>query len=276
EKLEGLLSYESGKLSGIVNGIDLEDLNPETDDKIEHNYSIETLDKRKKNKAAIQKEMGLAVEPGKFLVGLVGRLVEQKGIDLILQTMDRFLAYSDAQFVVLGSGDRYYENQLWELAARYPDRASSYIMYSDAIARHIYAGCDAFLMPSRFEPCGISQMVAMRYGCIPIVRRTGGLVDTVTHNDPVNQAGTGYCFDRYEALDLFTSMVRASEAYRFKPQWEALQKRAMKAHFSWEESAVEYVNLYSKVMNLSPETQLPAKYGGTLKIEASEIETSKT
>jgi len=276
EKLEGLLSYESGKLSGIVNGIDLEDFNPETDDKIDHNYSIATIDKREKNKAAIQKEMGLAVEPNKFLVGLVGRLVEQKGIDLILQTMDRFLAYSDAQFVVLGSGDRYYENQLWELAARYPSRASSYIMYSDAIARRIYAGCDAFLMPSRFEPCGISQMVAMRYGCIPIVRRTGGLVDTVTHNDPINQAGTGYCFDRYEALDLFTSMVRASEAYRFKPQWEALQKRAMKAHFSWEESAVEYINLYSKVMNLSPETQLPAKYGGTLKIEAGEIETNKT
>ncbi|MEO0520372.1 MAG: glycosyltransferase, partial [Cyanobacteria bacterium P01_A01_bin.116] len=195
-----------------------------------------------------------------------GRLVEQKGIDLILQTMDRYLAYSDAQFVILGTGDRNYENQLWELAARYPGRASAYIMYSDALARRIYAGCDAFLMPSRFEPCGISQMIAMRYGCVPIVRRTGGLVDTVSHNDPVGEAGTGYCFDRYEPLDLFTSMVRASEAYRFKPQWEALQRRAMGESFSWEQSAVEYIKLYSKVMGLPAEDQLPVQYGGTVEI----------
>ncbi|MEO0708402.1 MAG: glycosyltransferase, partial [Cyanobacteria bacterium J06649_5] len=174
--------------------------------------------------------------------------------------------YSDAQFVILGTGDRNYENQLWELAARYPGRASAYIMYSDALARRIYAGCDAFLMPSRFEPCGISQMIAMRYGCVPIVRRTGGLVDTVSHNDPVGEAGTGYCFDRYEPLDLFTSMVRASEAYRFKPQWEALQRRAMGESFSWEQSAVEYIKLYSKVMGLPAEDQLPVQYGGTVEI----------
>ena len=266
EKLEGLLSFVSGKLSGIVNGIDLDSFDPSTDEKIAHPYAASTLEKRSKNKAVIQKEMGLEVEPGKFLVGIVSRLVEQKGIDLLLQTMDRFLAYSNAQFVVLGTGDRYYENQLWELAARYPGRASAYIMYSDALARRIYAGCDAFLMPSRFEPCGISQMIAMRYGCIPIVRRTGGLVDTVSHNDPINELGTGYCFDRYEALDLFTCMVRASEAYRFKPQWEALQKRAMGTSFSWEKSAVEYINLYSDVMQLPVESQLPVEYGGTVEI----------
>ncbi|MEM6868608.1 MAG: glycogen synthase GlgA [Cyanobacteria bacterium P01_C01_bin.121] len=266
EKLEGLLSFVSGKLSGIVNGIDLDSFDPSTDEKIAHPYAASTLEKRAKNKAVIQKEMGLEVEPGKFLVGIVSRLVEQKGIDLLLQTMDRFLAYSNAQFVVLGTGDRYYENQLWELAARYPGRASAYIMYSDALARRIYAGCDAFLMPSRFEPCGISQMIAMRYGCIPIVRRTGGLVDTVSHNDPINELGTGYCFDRYEALDLFTCMVRASEAYRFKPQWEALQKRAMGTSFSWEKSAVEYIKLYSDVMQLPVESQLPVEYGGTVEI----------
>ncbi|KPQ34624.1 MAG: starch synthase [Phormidesmis priestleyi Ana] len=266
EKLEGLLSFISGKVSGIVNGIDVSSFNPATDPRIEHNYTAQTLDKRAKNKATIQKEMGLSENPDCFLMGLVGRLVEQKGIDLILQTMDRYLAYSDAQFVILGTGDRTYENQLWELAARYPGRASAYIMYSDALARRIYAGCDAFLMPSRFEPCGISQMVAMRYGCVPIVRRTGGLVDTVSHNDPINQLGTGYCFDRYEPLDLFTSMVRASEAYRFKPQWEALQRRAMNENFSWELSAIEYIKLYSKVMGLPAEDQLPVKYGGTVEI----------
>ncbi|MEM8505382.1 MAG: glycogen synthase GlgA [Cyanobacteria bacterium P01_D01_bin.1] len=265
EELEGLLSFISGRLSGIVNGIDLDSFDPSADKKIGYPFTADTLDERDKNKAVIQKEMGLEVDPNKFLIGMVSRLVEQKGIDLILQTMDRFLAYSDAQFVLLGTGDRYYETQLWELAARYPGRASAYLMYSDALGRKIYAGCDAFLMPSRFEPCGISQMIAMRYGCIPIVRRTGGLVDTVSHNDPVNEAGTGYCFDRYEALDLFTSMVRASEAYRFRPQWNALQQRAMGTSFSWEKSAVEYIKLYSDVMNLSHEEQLPVKYGGKLK-----------
>ncbi len=266
EELEGLLSFISGRLSGIVNGIDLDSFDPSQDKKIGYTFTADTLDVREKNKAVVQKEMGLEVDPDKFLIGMVSRLVEQKGIDLILQTMDRFLAYSDAQFVLLGTGDRYYETQLWELAARYPGRASVYLMYSDAVGRKIYAGCDAFLMPSRFEPCGISQMIAMRYGCIPIVRRTGGLVDTVSHNDPINEAGTGYCFDRYEALDLFTSMVRASEAYRFKPQWTALQQRAMRTSFSWEKSAVEYIKLYSDVMNLPHEAQIPVKYGGTLKV----------
>ena len=266
EELEGLLSFISGKLSGIVNGIDLESFDPATDTKIEHNYTAQTLDKRAKNKAALQKEMGLAQDPDVFVVGLVSRLVEQKGIDLILQTMDRFLAYTEAQFVLLGTGDRNYENKLWELANRFPGRAASYIMYSEAIARRIYAGSDAFLMPSRFEPCGISQMIALRYGCIPIVRRTGGLVDTVSHNDPVNHTGTGYCFDRYEPLDMFTSMVRAAEAFRFKSQWEALQKRAMAESFSWEKSAVEYIKLYSEVMGLPAEEQLPVKYGGTVEI----------
>ena len=266
EELEGLLSFISGRLSGIVNGIDLDSFDPSMDKKISYPFSADTLDTRDQNKAVVQKEMGLEVDPDKFLIGMVSRLVEQKGIDLILQTMDRFLAYSDAQFVLLGTGDRYYENQLWELAARYPGRASAYLMYSDTMGRKIYAGCDAFLMPSRFEPCGISQMIAMRYGCIPIVRRTGGLVDTVSHNDPLNEAGTGYCFDRYEALDLFTSMVRASEAYRFRPQWRALQQRAMGTSFSWEKSAVDYIKLYSDVMNLPHEEQLPVRYGGKLKV----------
>ena len=266
EELEGLLSFVSGKLSGILNGIDLDLFDPSTDKQLAQPFTAETIEQRRTNKIKVQEEMGLEVNSKAMLVGLISRLVEQKGLDLVLQTMDRFLAYTDAQFVLLGTGDRYYENQLWELAARYPGRASAYIMYSDSLARRIYAGCDAFLMPSRFEPCGISQMIAMRYGCVPIVRRTGGLVDTVSHNDPVNAKGTGYCFDRYEALDMFTSMVRASESYRFKPQWEALQKRAMSTSFSWEQSAVEYIKLYSEVMNLPAENQIPVKYGGTVEI----------
>ena len=269
EKLEGLLSYISEKLSGIVNGIDLDEFNPATDPQIEQTYTAETLEKRAINKKALQEEMGLEVDDSRFVIGLVSRLVEQKGIDLILQTMDRFLAYTDAQLVLLGSGNRDYETQLWELSNRFPGRVSVYLMYSSQLAQKIYAGSDAFLMPSRFEPCGISQMIAMRYGCIPIVRRTGGLVDTVTHHDPVNNVGTGYCFDRYEPLDLFTCMVRAWEGFQYKPFWRELQKRAMAENFSWENSAIEYIKLYSDVKGLSPESQIPVEHGGTLKLQSA-------
>ncbi|MEO0759540.1 MAG: glycogen synthase GlgA [Cyanobacteria bacterium J06648_16] len=263
EKMEGLLSYISGKLSGIVNGIDTEYFDPETDEYLVQTYTAETLEKRAVNKLALQKEMGLEENPNRFLIGLVSRLVDQKGIDLILQTMDRFLAYTNSQFVLLGTGNRYYETQLWELANRHPGRVSVYLMYGENVAHHIYAGSDAFLMPSKFEPCGISQLIAMRYGCVPIVRRTGGLVDTVSHHNPVEGTGTGYCFDRYEPLDLFTCMVRASEGYTYQPFWRKLQQRAMNQDLSWEKSAVEYIKLYSELKGLPMETPHPEKLVGT-------------
>jgi starch synthase len=251
EQLEGLLSYVSGKVSGILNGIDTQLYNPVTDKYIAQTFSADTLDQRKANKVALQEEVGLEVNSGSFLIGMVTRLVEQKGIDLSLQILDRFMCYTDAQFILLGTGDRYYESQMWQMASRYPGRMATYLLYNDALARRIYAGCDAFLMPSRFEPCGISQMLAMRYGCVPIVRRTGGLVDTVTHHDPVNQAGTGYCFDRYEPLDLFTAMIRAWEGFRFKEQWRTLQQRGMAQDFSWDKSADEYDKLYRSLFGIT-------------------------
>ena len=255
ETLEGLLSFIGGKLSGILNGIDTEMYDPAVDKSLAQPFTIETLDQRFKNKIALQEEVGLEVNSKALVLGMVSRLVEQKGLDLVIQMLDRFMDYSDAQFILLGTGDRYYETQMWQLAGRYPGRMAVYLLYNDALARRIYAGSDTFLMPSRFEPCGISQMLALRYGCVPIVRRTGGLVDTVTHHDPMNHAGTGYCFDRYEPLDLYTCLVRAWEAFRFKPQWQELQERGMKENFSWDKSAIEYIKLYRQVLGLLPDSQ---------------------
>ncbi|MBE9042317.1 glycogen synthase GlgA [Oscillatoriales cyanobacterium LEGE 11467] len=248
ETIEGLLSFISDKLSGILNGIDIESYNPATDKAIAQTFTAETLEKRRPNKIALQEELGLEVNSQAFVMGMVTRLVEQKGIDLALQILDRFMAYTDCQFIVLGTGDRYYETQLWQLSNRYPGRMSVYLLYNDTLARRIYAGSDAFLMPSRFEPCGISQLLAMRYGCVPIVRRTGGLVDTVSHHDPMNEGGTGYCFDRYEPLDLFTCLIRTWEGFRYKDRWAQLQQRGMKQDFSWERSAVQYEGIYREIV----------------------------
>jgi starch synthase len=251
EKLEGLLSFISGKTKGILNGIDVDSYNPATDQALKENFTPDSLPKRAVNKAALQAELGLNIDPDVFLMSVVSRLVDQKGIDLLLQIIDRFMAYSNSQLVVLGTGDRQLETQLWQLAARFPGRMSVQLLYSDNLARRIYSGCDVFLMPSKFEPCGISQMLAMRYGCIPIVRRTGGLVDTVSHHNPMQQTGTGYCFDRYEPLDLFTCMVRASEGFSYKDKWQELQQRAMLQDFSWVKSALEYIKMYKEILGQS-------------------------
>ncbi|NJO93556.1 MAG: glycogen synthase GlgA [Hydrococcus sp. RM1_1_31] len=251
EELHGLLSYISGNLVGILNGIDTESYNPATDKYIHQTYTIETLEKRLANKIALQEEVGLEVNRNVFLIGMVTRLVEQKGIDLVMQILERFMAYTDAQIIILGTGDRYYESQLWQLASRFRGRMSVQILYNDVLARRIYSGSDVFLMPSRFEPCGISQLLSMRYGCVPIVRRTGGLVDTVSFHDPANETGTGYAFDRYEPLDLFTCMVRAWEAFRYKDYWQKLQQRGMQQDFSWYRSAVEYIKVYKEITGQS-------------------------
>ncbi|MEX0269731.1 glycogen synthase GlgA [Leptolyngbyaceae cyanobacterium UHCC 1019] len=270
EQLEGLMSFVSGKLSGIVNGIDVASYNPAMDKSLTHTFTPETLDNRTANKIALQEEVGLEMNSGAFLMGMITRLVEQKGLDLVIQILDRFMAYSDSQMILLGTGDRYYETQMWQLASRYPGRMSVYLLHNDILARRIYAGCDTFLMPSRFEPCGISQMLAMRYGCVPVVRRTGGLVDTVQHHEPMNQTGTGYCFDRYEPLDLYTCLVRAWEGFQYKKEWRELQQRGMGQDFSWDKSAVQYIDLYRGMVGVAaaepdltiaaqPEPEIPPK-----------------
>ncbi|NCQ86836.1 MAG: glycogen synthase GlgA [Microcystis aeruginosa W13-18] len=251
ENLEGLLSYISGNLVGIVNGIDTEVYDPAKDVYLKQNFTPETIEKRLINKISLQEEVGLQVSKSAFVMAMVTRLVEQKGIDLVMQILDRFLTYTDAQLIILGTGDRYYETQLWEMTSRFRGRMSLHLLYSDALSRRIYGGADALLMPSRFEPCGISQLMAMRYGCIPMVRRTGGLVDTVSFHDPIQEKGTGFSFDRYEPLDLFTCMIRTWESFRYKQDWQKLQQRAMTQDFSWYKSALEYLKIYKQITGQS-------------------------
>ncbi|PSP06326.1 MAG: glycogen synthase GlgA, partial [Cyanobacteria bacterium QS_7_48_42] len=252
ETLEGLLSSISNKMVGILNGID-DTYHPATDKYIPQNFTADTLGKRRINKIILQEEVGLEVNDSVLLIGMVSRLVEQKGVELVLQILDWFMGYTDFQLVILGRGDHDYETQLGQLSSRFSGRMSLQLLYNEGISQRVYAGSDAFLMPSRFEPGGISQMLAMHYGGVPIVRRTGGLVDTVSQHEPNEETGTGYCFDRYEPLDLYTAIVRAGEGFKYKDQWQQLQKRGMNQDFSWKKSALDYLKLYKDLLGLPEE-----------------------
>ena len=245
EGLDGLLRARKNDLRGIVNGIDYEEFNPETDQLIYQPYNAKTFRKEKiKNKKGLQKEFGLTEDEHKFMIGVVSRLTDQKGFDLINSVMDE-LCSEDVQLVVLGTGDEKYENMFRHYDWKYHDRVSAQIYYSDAVAHKIYASCDAFLMPSLFEPCGLSQLIALRYGTLPIVRETGGLKDTVEPFNEYEGTGTGFSFTNYNAHDML-NVVRYAKSvyYDRKRDWNKIIDRAMAADFSWNTSALKYQELY--------------------------------
>jgi starch synthase len=247
EKLDELLKEVRTKVFGILNGLDYEEMNPATDKLLPFNFSISNLKKRTKNKTHLQKEFNLECLPNKPLLGMVTRLDEQKGIDLLFPILEILLTEFDCQFVVVGGGEGKYRSFFEEIAKKFPKKVGCHLMSDFNLSRHIFAGCDIFLMPSRFEPCGITQMEAMRYGAIPVVRKTGGLADTVEDFDPRTNSGTGFVFEKFSSHAFFGAIVRALEAYKRKIVWQNLIKRAMLANFSWEASAQKYLNLYKKL-----------------------------
>lgn len=246
EGLDGLMRARSNNLCGIVNGIDYNEYNPETDNRIYHKYNAVNFRKEKfKNKCALQQQLGLEVNERKFMIGLVSRLTDQKGLDLIAYVMDQ-LCSDDIQFVVLGTGDEKYENMFRYYDWKYGNKVSANIYYSEDMSHKVYAACDAFLMPSLFEPCGLSQLMSLRYGTIPIVRETGGLKDTVQPYNQYESTGTGFSFANYNAHEMLDTIRYAEQIYYDKKrEWNKLVDRAMAADFSWNTSARKYENLYN-------------------------------
>lgn len=245
EHLDGLLNARANSLRGIVNGIDYDEYNPQTDHFIVKNYSAKNFRKEKiKNKQALQQELGLEQDDKKFMIGIVSRLTDQKGFDLIAYMMDE-MCQEDIQIVVLGTGEEKYENMFRHFAWKYSGKVSANIFYSEAMSHKIYAACDAFLMPSLFEPCGLSQLMALRYGTVPIVRETGGLKDTVWPYNEYEGTGTGFSFANYNAHEMLNIIRYAKYIYyNKKREWNKIVDRDMAVDFSWNTSAGKYQELY--------------------------------
>ena len=246
--LDAHLRHLSGKLHGIVNGIDVELWNPRTDHDLKSNYSYRTVLKYKpENKRALQKRLGLEQDDGKFVIGLVSRLTDQKGLDLVNAVLPEILD-GNTQLVLLGSGEARYEDAFRACAAAHPDCVSATIAYADDLSHQIYAGADAFLVPSLFEPCGLTQLIAMHYGTVPIVRETGGLKDTVLPYNAFTAEGNGFTFDRYEAPLLLDAVERARKLYfTDRERWNGILVRDMKKDVSWQNSARQYRELYMQL-----------------------------
>lgn len=240
--LDPILRSREWKLSGILNGINTRDYNPETDKDLYKNYSSDNIDNRLVNKTELQKRLNLNVDESIPMIGMVTRMVKHKGLDLLLSGLEKLLNEENFQFVILGSGDKVYEDFFKYIQNKYPGRACSCFGFVPELSRKIYAGSDIFFMPSKSEPCGLSQMIALRYGAIPVVRETGGLNDSVT--DSQDGEGVGFRFANYEVGDMINAVKRALAGFKDTAGWKILMTRAMKCDNSWSKSASSYINLY--------------------------------
>ena len=252
EGLDGLLRNRAADLHGIVNGLDFDLYNPETDKYLTEpftKFNVKNAMERKiDNKAALQRQLNLPVERQTPLVAMVSRLVEPKGLDLVIRVLDELLEHEDMQFVLLGVGDKVYEDWFKELAWRHPTKVSTNIYFSDEMAQRIYAASSIFLMPSAYEPCGIGQLISMRYGSIPVVRATGGLKDTVVPYNKATRTGNGFLFSNYNAHEMMFTIKKALTLFRDFNSWKILIQNAMQSDYSWARSAKEYKALYERLI----------------------------
>lgn len=249
EQLDGVINARANDLYGVINGLDMDAYDPRTDKEIAKNFSFETLELKTENKTALQQELGLKVDASIPMIGMVTRLTGQKGLDLVEYALERIIGLG-VQLVILGTGDERYVNLLKWAQWRYQGQLSACIEMNFPRARRIYAGCDLFLMPSQFEPCGLSQLIAMRYGTLPIVRETGGLKDTVIPYDETTGIGTGFTFYSYNADDMLRTIRYAVSLYKQRhAEFVAVAEKAMQSDFSWGPSAQRYIEIYQKVRN---------------------------
>ncbi|MDD4797746.1 MAG: glycogen synthase GlgA [Eubacteriales bacterium] len=243
--LDGVLRAHDHKLIGIINGIDNDDFNPDADAALFAHYTVQEPQNKAKCKKGLQSMLGLPVRADVPVVGMITRLVDHKGLDLVARVLDAMMG-ENLQLVVLGTGEARYEQLFRDLAGRYPDKVSASITFSDDLARKIYAGADIFLMPSQSEPCGLAQLISMRYGTIPLVRETGGLKDTVQSYDDGAGTGNGFSFTNYNADDMLYTLRRALSFYPTE-HWQRLRRNAMSSDYSWAESAKAYLLTYDKL-----------------------------
>jgi starch synthase len=246
ERLDGLLRSRRDRVAGILNGIDVEVFDPMTDRAIATHYSADDPSGKAICKAALQQELGLEVAPDRPVLGMVSRLAEQKGLDLLSESVPWLVSQTDAQLVILGSGQPHMEAIFRQHAQAHPQQVAVRLGFDAALAQRIYAGSDAFLMPSRFEPCGLGQLIALRYGTVPIVRATGGLNDTVREG----YEGNGFRFHPYETRYLIDAISRCLIAFRDREGWALLRERGMREDYSWANSAQQYVGLYQWALRM--------------------------
>jgi len=247
QDLHIILQNRKDRLFGIVNGIDYDDYNPKTDPGLRCNYDSRSLGNKAANKKYLQRYFKLPENPNAPLLGMVTRIAEQKGFDLVTKMAEDILKL-DIQFVIMGSGEKTYESFFKKIQKKYPKKVGIHLEFDAERATSVYAGSDMFLMPSRFEPCGLGQLISLRYGSIPIVREVGGLADTITDFNPKTKKGNGFVFNNYNSKALLIAAVRAIENYKYKDVWTELVKKGMQQSFSWEIPAKKYVALYRKAI----------------------------